>query len=612
MASALGASPAGGPVDEHAALGSRVCRDGALALVADGRVDNRREVAAALAPDRGGAAETDAELILAAYRRFGDACLERLVGEFAFVVWDGGTRTLRAAASAPLAPPWYFHDAGRRFAFASRAQALLALPGVPRRVDEQHVAGFLTRADTGPDRSFFQGIRRLLPGQLLVARDGHVTITQWWRPDLQESLVLRDDGEYLEAFEALLQRVVAEHLPADGSCGVLLSGGLDSGAVAATAAPLLARAGRRLAAYTHVPRSAFDEPLMEGRYADETPNVEALASIHPNVDLQLVPEAPRGLLYGLERLFAAAESPVRNAANRGWLEAIYTHAHADGVGTLLNGDQGNITVSWDGTGLLSELVRRGRLVEAVREARARAGTGAAASTGRALVGLGIRPLLPEVLSAGVSTLRGGPRARATASYGTYSLISSRFAAEIGLARRDERRRRRVHQLVPRDLRASRLRTLVATGVTGAPVVAGYRDLFGVDIRTPLADRRLVEFCLRVPESQFARAGTDRWLIRRAMAGRLPERTLSGRQRGLQAPSWFSDMTRDRPELLGAVARFERDHLARRLLDLPRLRRMLEEWPARPPTSAADVQIYRGAVGNALMTGAFLLWAQGGS
>jgi asparagine synthase (glutamine-hydrolysing) len=547
--------------------------------------------------------------MLAAHRRFGDEAPSRLVGEFAFAIWDADKRTLLAVASAPLAPPLYFHDAGDRFAFAGRARALLALPGVARRVDEEHVASFLTHADTGADRTFFRGIRRLLPGQRLVARRGGVAVTPWWRPDLHDDLSLRDDAEYVAAFEELLEGVIDDHLPAGGRCGALLSGGLDSGAVATTAAPLLDRAGRRLAAYTHVPHAAFAGAVMDGRYADETPHVEALASMHPNVDLQLVPEEPRGLLEGAEHVFAATESPIRNASNRGWLEAIFARARADGVSVLLNGDQGNLTASWDGSGLLMELVRHGRLLDATREARALAHSGGASSAGHALVRLGIQPFLPQGVNVGISMLRGGPRVRGNDAYGTYSLIAPSLAAELDLASRDRNLRRRVHRLPVRGLRARRLRTLVATGVTGAPVLAGYRELFGIDIRTPLADRRLVEFCLRVPEAQFAREGTDRRLIRRAMAGRLPEPTLRGRQRGLQAPSWSDDIARERPQLLAAVGRFERDDLARRVLDLPRLRTLLEHWPRTPPTSSADVQIYRGAVPSALMTGAFLLWAQ---
>src|SRR5437764_5320960 len=87
-------------------------------------------------------------------------------------------------------------------------------------------------------------------------------------------------------------------------------------------------------------------------------------------------------------------------------------------------------------------------------------------------------------------------------------------------------------------RAMRLRVLRRTGMFAAQLYAADRDRFGVDVRTPFTDRRLVEFCMAVPEEQYMTHGQPRLLIRRAMARRLPRDTLAGRNRGLQAAAWF--------------------------------------------------------------------------
>ena len=612
MGRAMGAEPAGLRTAAGVGLGPDVTVATDLMLVSDGRVDERRDLGAAL-----GLGEVESRalpasaLILRAYQRWGEDCLDRLLGEFTFVVWDSRTRTLRAGASAPLAPPLYFHATSEVFAFASRARGLFALPHLRRRVDEEHVARFLIRVDTGAG-SFFQDVRRLLAGQLLTVCGQAPTVRQWWQPDLRRRIELGGDQEYVDALEPLLEKVVADHLSEKDSTGVMLSGGLDSGAVAAVAAPLLHREDRRLAAYTEVPPAGTGDPVFEGRYADETPYVEALAGLHPNVDLHLVRDGGGGLLDGADRLFTAAEMPFRNAANRGWMEAIYARAGAAGVGAVLSGDQGNLTVSWGGNGLLAELLRRGRPGRALREARAMARAGGHRSTARALLGYGVRPLLPRGLNIAIGATLGADRPDpALGAYGSYSLINPAFVEELDLVRRDERWAVRRFRVPEPDVRRARLRTLVTTASINAALFAGYRDLFGIDIRAPLADRRLVEFCLGLPETQFARNGQDRWLIRRAMDGRLPGPTVHGRERGLQAANWFSDMTRERQDLLAAVRRFEADALTRRILDLPRLRRLLEHWPEYAPTARRDVELYRGMAGAALMTGAFLLWAQGG-
>jgi asparagine synthase (glutamine-hydrolysing) len=158
-------------------------------------------------------------------------------------------------------------------------------------------------------------------------------------------------------------------------------------------------------------------------------------------------------------------------------------------------------------------------------------------------------------------------------------------------------------------RAIRLRILRRTGMFAAQIYAAYRDRFGVDVRTPLADRRLVEFCLALPEEQYMANGQRRLLIRRAMAGRLPPDTLADRQRGLQAAAWFETMSAERPALLAEVRTFEADNLASRILDLPRMRTLLEQWPRERPLDLGDVALYRSRLPMALVTGRFLLWAQ---
>jgi asparagine synthase (glutamine-hydrolysing) len=333
--------------------------------------------------------------------------------------------------------------------------------------------------------------------------------------------------------------------------------------------------------------------------------------MYPNIDLRLVRDGSRGLLYEADRLFAAAEVPLANAANRGWLEAIYQRAQSEGVHTLLSGEQGNLTVSWDGSGLLPELLRTGRFDLALREARATVRAGRARSVWRAILRQGLMPLLPSSLSALVESRRRAPGAARDHPWGSYSLIAPTFAAELHLLERDTRSRTRLHGLLEGDGRAQRLRVLTVTASQSTEIFAGYRAMFGIDTRVPLADKRLVEFCLQLPEAQYARAGEDRLLIRRAMNERVAPETLRARKRGLQAAAWFDRMSRERSDLLAEVTRFETDELTSRVLDLPRLRRLLETWPSHTPTGTREVALYRGAIGTAMMTGAFIRWAGGG-
>jgi asparagine synthase (glutamine-hydrolysing) len=109
-----------------------------------------------------------------------------------------------------------------------------------------------------------------------------------------------------------------------------------------------------------------------------------------------------------------------------------------------------------------------------------------------------------------------------------------------------------------------------------------RATFGIDIRTPAFDRRLVEFCIGIPQDQYLRNGHDRWLIRRAMRGRLPEDILASKSSGAQAADWFPRLTRERNHIAAELKRLAKNADVASIIDLPRLAAILDDWPDRQP------------------------------
>ena len=136
-------------------------------------------------------------------------------------------------------------------------------------------------------------------------------------------------------------------------------------------------------------------------------------------------------------------------------------------------------------------------------------------------------------------------------------------------------------------------------------------MFGVETRCPPVDARLVEFCLALPEDQYLRDGQPRWLIRRAMADRLPPVVLRNRKRGLQAADWFERLSAIRPQICEELAQLEQSELARRALDLPRLRRLVEHWPQGRWGEMQVLTSYRMLLESGLMVGRFIRWFEAG-
>ncbi len=585
-----------------------VSADGQRALVSSARLDNRAELLADGEP--GLNPISDGELILRAYERWGADCVQHLVGAYAFALWDARQQRLLLARSAIGGPSLFYYAAPQVLAFATMPQGLFALPFIPREIDEPYLADYLVWARPERDATFYRRVKRLPPGHWAGVSPNGVQIRPHWQPDLKREIYFPRDDDYVQAFNELFERVVRDHMRSAAPVGVMMSGGFDSTAVAATATRLLKREEKRLATFTEVPRAGFDGAIIQARYPDETVFVQAMAQQYDNLDLNLVRTDERVFWDDLDRFFDAAAIPFRNASNRVWYEEILRQARQQGVRVLLTGGLGNATISWNGSGLLSQLLRQMKWRRALREARALARQGNARSTMHALVGQGILPLLPAAWSLAIKRIgRQDAPASSRSHWRAYSAINPEFAA---MHRADERLREQglvFHGTRP-DTRAMRGDMITGAAGLGDGLATGYRALFGVDLRDPTGDVRMVEFCLALPEEQYLRNGQSRWLIRRAMADRLPRLILENKQRGLQAADWFERLSSAQTQILDELARLETSELARRALDLPRLRRLAEQMPQTDGNAARQMADYRLILEFGLMTGRFLHWFEG--
>jgi asparagine synthetase B (glutamine-hydrolysing) len=151
---------------------------------------------------------------------------------------------------------------------------------------------------------------------------------------------------------------------------------------------------------------------------------------------------------------------------------------------------------------------------------------------------------------------------------------------------------------PRDGRLARIMDLYCWAET-ADWLARVRAGFRVDLRTPAFDRRLFEFCIGIPEDQYLREGHERWLIRRAMKGRLPDVVLNNKKKGVQAADWYSRLTRERSHIAEEVKRLTANADVASIVDLQRLISILDNWPDRQPPDWSGEQGHLQAVPEAL-------------
>ena len=190
--------------------------------------------------------DSDAEVIIYAYREWGRDFLSRLNGMFALAIWDARDETLLLARDRLGIKPLYYADTPAGFAFASEIKALLAIPGVERRVDLAALDQFMSFLWTPDPRTIFQGVHKLPPAHYLVYRDGRAETFEYWdvRFDEDDSL---SEGEWVERLREQIKRSAEAQMVSDVPLGAFLSGGLDSSSLVA----LMTGAGdRRLTTYT--------------------------------------------------------------------------------------------------------------------------------------------------------------------------------------------------------------------------------------------------------------------------------------------------------------------------------------------------------------------------
>ena len=180
---------------------------------------------------------TDTEVILAAYREWGQDCVNYFAGMFAFALWDGATNTLFAARDRLGVKPLYYSHQDQRLILSSESHGLYETvrPSLDS-IDPVSLDYYLAFGYTPPDRGFVSGINKLPPGHIMSACDGRLKIEKYWEPSTLRATAQFEIDDAVEEVESRLKGAVTRRLVADVPLGFFLSGGIDSGLVAAMAA----------------------------------------------------------------------------------------------------------------------------------------------------------------------------------------------------------------------------------------------------------------------------------------------------------------------------------------------------------------------------------------
>ncbi|MEL7417238.1 MAG: lasso peptide isopeptide bond-forming cyclase [Cyanobacteria bacterium J06555_3] len=484
-----------------------------LSITADARIDNRQELIdwlklEAPSPD----CITDSQIILAAYQEWGQKCPQKLLGVFAFAIWDERQQQLFCARDFFGIKPFYYHHSERVFCFASEIKALLCVTEVPQQLNELRIAQYLISNLDDREITFYQDILRLPPAHsLTISARGKVT-RRYGCLDSEYELKLGSPGEYAEAYQALFKQAVNRRLRSSGTVGSLLSGGLDSSSICCMARDLLEGSDRKLHTFSGIFPGL---PEADRQYADERFYLERVLESGSFISHQVRGDT-LSPLYQQEQIFAHTDEPYMGP-NYYLNWALYEQAHQQEVRVLLDGIDGDTTVS-HGFEFFADFARRGRWLKVIREARQYTrrmrSHGVSSSAAGMIWKLAVLPQLPD-FSRIWQQLRGND------PWYDASLIKPDFARRLNLPQR-------VRQLEKSDVpnRTARQNHWQALNIGIHPYVLELADkgtsAMGIEPRYPFFDRQLVEFCLSVPVEYKFHNGWTRYLPRVGMKGILPK------------------------------------------------------------------------------------------
>jgi asparagine synthase (glutamine-hydrolysing) len=549
--------------------------DGRFILVADLRIDNRDELVSSLSIGTAdGSRLSDSALLLHGCLAWGRGILERMIGDFAFALWDGRERTLLLARDTAGERPLHYREGDGVFAFATMPLALARLPGMRFEVDEERMAEFVADIPpAGRGRSFLAGVAALEPGHWARVTSGGIAVERYWEPSRRPLHFARRE-HYGEALREQIDAAVRRRLRRSGGLvGSQLSSGLDSSTVATSAALLLAAKGEPLLAFTSAPREGFDGPVVAGRIADETAIAAATARLHSNIDHRVVRPSGASALALFEASHRLSGQPVGHVCNNIWWQAINEQAREAGVRVMLTGEMGNFTISAGlGVDTLADLAGSGAWRRWWREARAlrrrrdfswpqllNGSFGSRLPENLYARLRGRRPQLPAFVA---ESWRDPMRLRLDSA--GWDIRPPRSAAQ-----------RRWKMLRMADPGNYRKRSLAE---------------WGVEERDPTNDRRLVEFCFSLPPEALLDGGERRPALRRALAGRVPAAVLDQKLRGYQTPDWYEQIRKDE---IQALARAQAESgLAGSVIDLEAVDDAAQAWPASGWEERSVIYLYR--------------------
>jgi asparagine synthase (glutamine-hydrolysing) len=516
----------------------------------DGRLDNRPEILRQFQSDLT-TCSSDVSIVAAAYEEWGTDCLARLIGDWAISVWDPKSSSLLLAKDPIGTRPLYYSVDNRQVTWCSILDPLVLFSGKSFAVCEEYIAGWLSFFPATHLTPYI-GIRSVPPSSMVSIQPGRHTVSKYWDFDPHNKIRYRTDGDYEEHFRAVFDQAVRRRLRSDSPILAELSGGMDSSSIVCMADNIIARGAAETPRLDTV--SWYDDSETNW---DERPYFtkveEKRGSIGTHIDVGS--QEPFEFEFGSD-YFAPTPGAVRRLSKAGRQFAACVASRGSRV--VLSGIGGDEVTGGVPTPTpeLQDHLARGRFTELAHQLKAWA--------------LFKREPWFHLLFDAVQEFLPPRFVRMPEYRRPAHWLDSAFVKRNHTAFTGYRQRITLFGALPsfqgnlQTLDALR-RQLACSPLSSDPLC---------ERRYPYLDRSLLEFVCAIEREQLVRPGQRRSLMRRALAGIVPEKVLNRRRKAFVVRGPMTDIAGELPHLL----KLHRDMLAGSvgIIDTPRFQKALEE------------------------------------
>ena len=571
-----------------------------VAVVFHGFLDN----AASIAGELGVKATDHSRLYGLAVEKWGDEADRKIVGEYCAVLAWPEQQRLRLSRSPLRAPPLLYHHSDRLTAAASIPRALFAA-GVEQRLDERRVADSALINFGDSEGSWFENIGRVPVGHIVELQRGKArTLRKFYDLFATPKTRLKTDADYIARASELLDEGVRACLAGFRKPGATLSGGLDTPQVVVRALAALPP-GQRLPTFTFHPEDGYDGRVQAGMIGNERPQVEAFAAMYPRIEPHFTANEGYGHDHRWNELFHLMGGAPSGLCNVYVYHGLFAGAAREGCDALLFAEFGNNTFSAKGDFGFVEYFLTGRwrqLWLALSRVQGQKRSIAWRFVARCIV-----PLLPNPLWRVVRRMVFPGEA---SPLELMQPLSREYRSSSGADQRLKDFGFVFDRYQPWNQRHAQRLLFQNYDGEGDEIFQAFEQMYGVAQRDPTAYRPFVEFCFGLPVRMFMRDGEMRWLAKQMARGIMPEEQRMNRLNGRWDADWHLRIGRRRKDFLAELDRLETDERMAAILDIPRLRAALVDWPEQTEIDFQKYSSREFAVPRGLLTARFINYVEG--